>query len=369
MKKIFLLVILAFWMNATQSLFAQINNVSVDYDSPQCEGTCVFLIVDTTGYTTPPGSYAVWTKPGGLPSSWMVIDSGVGFVQSCGFLPSNNGSYTVTLYNSNGVFIDDTTVNISVTPLPINAGYNLITTCSSVTLIPYGGAHYRAWDPDHGGYTILFDSLHFTGTGLLYAGGGFAAHSSYWCSTIITINPIYANPLVITAIPSKWKIAPGQTTTITASANWPLNMSKTKWFKDGVQFTSNTLSVTVSDTGLYKVQMRATASSGNCIKSKQVRIKAKPVPSASGSESEKFEGEQSTLDLQLGPNPASDQIQIAGYDQLIVIVDINGQTIRKYEIDTFYGNENPFVIDVSAFPNGIYLVRSGEQTSKLIVSH
>lgn len=366
MKKTFLLVMLAFWMNATQSLFAQINNVSVDYDSP-CEGTCVFLTVDTSGYTNPPGSYVVCTKAGGLPASWLLDPNGF-FVQSCGFMPSDNGSYTVTLYNSNGVFIDDTTVTIFVNPTP-NAGYQLVEKCNSITLIPFGADGYATYDPVRGEFIIPFDSLYLTGTGLLFVGGGFRAFTTNGCYTDVTINQIWANPLVITATPSKWKIAPGESSTITASANYPLNLSKTKWFKDGVQFTQNTLSVTVSDTGLYKVQMRATASSGNCVKSKQIRIKAKPVPSASGSESEKFEGVQSTLDLQLGPNPASDQIQIAGYDQLIVIVDINGQPIRKYEIDTFYGNENPFVIDVSAFPNGIYLVRSGEQTSKLIVSH
>jgi hypothetical protein len=116
--------------------------------------------------------------------------------------------------------------------------------------------------------------------------------------------------------------------------------------------------------------MRATVAAGNCVNTKQIKITPKPIVGAregdGQNENEVVVGKESILDLQIGPNPASDQIQISGYDERVEILDMNGKVVSQLNFNTFEGT-SPQSVDVSSLANGIYLVRSGEQTQKLII--
>jgi hypothetical protein len=87
-----------------------------------------------------------------------------------------------------------------------------------------------------------------------------------------------------------------------------------------------------------------------------------------GDENEVVVGKESILDLQIGPNPANDQIQISGYDERVEILDVNGKIVGQFNFNTFEGT-SPQHVDISVLQNGMYLVRSGDQTVKLIVQH
>lgn len=368
MKKIIYLLLVVFGMSTPKTMYAQeILSVQINYGTP-CEGTYVNIYVDRAMQNAVDS--IIWTKNGSksaLPAGW-TYDSQIGHVDCYGFSVVDNGNYEVTCYMANGSS-QMVNVQLSVNPNP-NAGYSLITKCNSVEIVPSGGDYYLTYD-ENGGLSVPFYGDTLTGTGLLLPGGGFRAFTSNGCYSDVTIGQIWANPLVVSATPTKWSIAPGQSSTITASANWPTVMSKTKWFKNNLLYAQGCNTLTVTDTGLYKVQMRATAVSGGCVKAKQIRIKAKIVtPGARVGEEGEFEsveGQESILDLQVGPNPAQDQIQMTGYDENIEIFDLNGRLVNSFVFDTFAGNDQPQTIDVSSLPNGMYLVRSGEQTVKLLV--
>ncbi|MBK9320044.1 MAG: T9SS type A sorting domain-containing protein [Bacteroidetes bacterium] len=225
-----------------------------------------------------------------------------------------------------------------------------------------------------GGFTIPFDSLFFPNghdksIHRVAINGEFRVINQYGCYSDVAFYQIWVYPLVIDLQASRRRIAPGQSTTLSASTIWNTQNSKTKWFKNNQLIASGVDSVTVSDTGIYKVQMRATLAAGNCVNSKQIKITPKPVVSARmGAENELIEGKESLLDLQIGPNPASDQIQISGYDERVEILDVNGKIVDQFNFNTFEGT-SPQHVDISELQNGIYLIRSGDQTVKLIVQH
>ena len=263
-------------------------------------------------------------------------------------------------------------VDVIVHPKP-NGWYNLFTTCAGVTLYPGGGTNYLALS-EGGSFTVPFDSLFFENghdrsIHKVVNGGGFRVFNQYGCYSDVAFYQIWVYPLVIDLQASRRRIAPGQSTTLSASTIWNTQISKTKWFKNNQLIASGVDSVTVSDTGIYKVQMRATLAAGNSVNSKQIKITPKPVVSARmGAENELIEGKESLLDLQIGPNPASDQIQISGYDERVEILDVNGKIVDQFNFNTFEGT-SPQYVDISELQNGIYLIRSGDQTVKLIVQH
>ncbi len=366
MKKIIYLLLVVFGMNAPKQMYAQeILSVQPHYDTP-CEGTVVNIYVDRSNQNNVDS--IIWTKGGSklsLPAGW-TYDPQIGHVDCYGFSVADNGNYEVTCYMANGSS-QMVNVQLSVNPNP-NASYTLTPKCFGVVLQPIGADMYYKYD-DNGGFSVPFTSDTISTS---IVGGGFRAMNNNGCYTDVVVSPFSAPTLFgITLIPTKYVIKPGQTSTLTASANWPTVMSKTKWYKDGLLVAQGCSTFTASDTGLYKVQMRATVTSGNCVKSKQVRIKARIVsPGArieEGDDVEQLESQESILDLQIGPNPANDQIQVTGYDQDVAIFDANGRLIQSYTFDTFGGNERPQAVDVSYLPNGLYLVRSGEQGTKLII--
>ncbi len=384
MKKIIYLLLVVFGMNTPKEMHAQeILGVYPHYDSP-CEGTVVNIYVDRSLQNAVDS--IVWTKNGSkstLPAGW-TYDPQVGHVDCYGFYVVDNGNYEVTCYLSSGS-VEMVNIQLSVNPNP-NASYTLTPKCFGVVLQPIGADQYFKYD-DHGGFSVPFTSEIITGN---IVGGGFRAMNNNGCYTDVVVSPFTAPAVFgISLVPSKWQIKPGQSSTITASANWPVVMSKTKWYKDSTLVAQGCNSLTVTDTGLYKVQMRATPVSGGCVKSKQVRIKAKTVNGLrtlvatevkdteeddleGGTNGDEIEKHQSQSDLSekskllAWPNPASDQIQITGYDENVEIHDMNGKLVVSQRFDVFDGNV-PQTIDLSGFSNGIYFVRSGEQTVKLIV--
>lgn len=368
MKKAIYLLLVVFAIEAPKTVFAQtlcnsINSIQGPTTDP-CVGADATFVINRNDAQA--GTFN-WERldGGSLPLGFNVDPDGNVYISQVS--TADEGTYKCTFYGTTGCS-DIGLVDLVVTPNP-NASYTTVTKCNSVTLVPHGGASYLSLD-QNGEYTVPFDSLYLTGTGILFPGGGFRAFNASGCYSDVTIGQISANPLTLTLVPTKWRIKAGQSSTLTAGANWPVVTAKTKWFKNTLLFCQGVNQVTVTDTGSYRVQMRATMASGNCVKSKTIRIQ-RPVGSVRiGDEDgslEAIEGQESILDLQVGPNPASDQVQISGYDQDIEIFDINGRTIQTIQVDTFEGNNKPQIVDVHSLPNGIYLIRSGEQTTKLVV--
>jgi len=367
MKKIIYLLLVVFGMNAMQTLNAQGLYPIVGYYNSQCAGESV-AVWFMNGPPVITGVFT-WSKVGGgnLPQYWS-SDPQTGSVNCGDFQTINNGDYIVR-FISNGNIMDSAIVNLFVNPNP-NPWFTIDYKCNSTKVMPTGADYYKRLD-EYGDFTVPFDSLYLSGINNMLNFFGFRAFNNAGCYTDVYVGHVRIIQLTLWAEPTKWKIGPGQSTTINSYSNYPVVTSKTKWFKNGLLYAQGVDSIVTSDTGLYRVQMRADASSGGCIKSKGIRIKAKPVSGSrigeNNSEFESIEGKESILDLQIFPNPATDQIQIAGYDQDISIIDIHGRIVNNYKVDTFYGNSEPQTFDISHLVNGIYLVRSGEQTEKLII--
>ena len=366
MKKIYILLV-AVGMTAlatqTNAQCGEINSIQGPLQEP-CEGAEATFNVSRNHASN--GTFT-WTRASGIPlpvSFSSDMDGNATFTQA---FKDDEDTYVCTFSGLNGC-TEVAVVDLVVKSNP-NAGFAINTQCNLVTLTPGGGDYYLTYD-QNGGLTVPFTGYCLTGTGLLLTGGGFRAFKD-GCYSDVTINQIWANPMSITAIPTKWKINPGQTSTINATSNYPIKSSATKWFKNGVQIVSSNgaNSLTVSDTGTYKVQMRADVASGSCVKAKQIKIK-RPNPSeeSNNAEKPKTEGSLNTLDLRFGPNPASTQIQIFGYDEFVSILDANGRLIVEYKLNIFNGNEVGQTMDISSLPNGLYLIRSGDQSQKLVVS-
>lgn len=365
MKKIYILLVavgmtaLATQANAQCGKIQSIQGPSQD----PCENeNADFMIVP--GPSSQNGTFT-WSRMSGnpLPASFISnVDGNATLYQAS---KNDEDTYICTFVGSNCTEV--AVVDLVVKSNP-NAGFAINTQCNLVTLTPGGGDYYLTYD-QNGGLTVPFTGYSLSGTGLLLTGGGFRAFKD-GCYSDVTINQIWANPMSITAIPTKWKINPGQTSTINATSNYPIKSSATKWFKNGVQIVSSNgaNSLTVSDTGTYKVQMRADVASGSCVKAKQIKIKPKTVASINAGEKLVDEGSTNTLDLRFGPNPASTQIQIFGYDEFVRIFDANGRLIVEYKLNIFNGNEVGQTMDISSLPNGLYLIRSGDQSQKLVVS-
>lgn len=365
MKKIIYLILVAFGMNAPTQLFAQcgeINSIQGPTQDP-CEGADAIFDVSRNNICN--GTFT-WTRMSGDPLSVGFTSDVDGNANIDIVSKSDEDTYICTFVGVNGC-TEVGLVDLVVKSNP-NAGFALNTQCNLVTLTPGGGDYYLTYD-QNGGLTVPFTGYSLSGTGLLLTGGGFRAFKD-GCYSDVTINQIWANPMVVTAIPTKWKISPGQTSTINATSNYPIKSSATKWFKNGVQIVSSNgaNSLTVNDTGTYKVQMRADVASGSCVKAKQIKIKPKTVASTNAGEKLADEGSTNTLDLRFGPNPASSQIQLFGYDEIVSIVDANGKLIVEYKLNIFNGNEVGQTVDISSLPNGLYLIRSGDQSQKLVVS-
>ncbi|MBP6856133.1 MAG: T9SS type A sorting domain-containing protein [Candidatus Pacebacteria bacterium] len=369
MKKMIYILLVAVGMTAPATeMKAQCGEIqSVNSPQDPCEGTLgVELSINRTGQ---PGTIT-WSRVSGepLPAIFTTLANGDGMFYGQ-ITTDMTDTYICTFTGVNGC-TEIGGVDVVVNPNP-NGWFTLSTNCAGVTLYPGGGTNYLALN-ESGSYTVPFDSIFFPNghdksIHKVVNGGGFRVFNQYGCYSDVAHGQIWVYPLVIDLTASKRRISPGQSTTLTATTIWDVQNSKTKWFKNNVQFTQGVSCVTVSDTGTYKVQMRATVAAGNCVNTKQIKITPKPVIGARvGDENEIVVGKESILDLQIGPNPASDQIQISGYDERVEILDMNGKVVSQLNFNTFEGT-SPQNIDVSSLPNGMYLVRSGEQTQKLIV--
>lgn len=376
MKKIIMILLVAFGMNAPQtSLFAQCAPQIASIQGPNsdpCEGEQDFRFI--LNWTTLPNTQGVftWTRQSGasLPAGFNVFPEGnVQFTQPATVDMSD--VYQVVFQDTVTGCTETQLVGLMVHPKP-NGWYSLITKCNEIILHPGGGESYKNLD-QNGSYSILFDSLVFSYPQTktpqkLTNGGGFRVYSQFGCATDVAYYQIWSSPLMIAIQATKRRISPGQTSVLTATSFYhPVQGSKTKWYKNNTLVAQGCNTLTVTDTGVYKVQMRATVVAGNCVKTNQIKITPKPVVGARVDEDvESMIGQESILDLQIGPNPASDQIQISGYDEKIEILDMNGKIVNQLSFNTFEGT-SPQNVDVSSLPNGMYLIRSGEQTQKMII--
>ncbi len=375
MKKIIMMLLVAFGMNAPQttSLFAQCAPQIASIQGPNndpCEGEYDFRFILNWTSGIPGNGTFTWTRQSGEPPPAgfnMFPDGNVQFTQPA--TPDMSDVYQVVFQNAVNGCLETQLVGLMVHPKP-NGWYSLDTKCNEVVLHPGGGISYKNLD-ENGSYTIPFDSLVFNysqkNPQLLTMGGGFRVYSQFGCSSDVAFYQIWSHPLMIDIQATKKRISPGQTSVLTATASYhPIQGTKTKWFKNNVLVAQGCSTLTVADTGVYKVQMRSTVASGNCLKANQIKIIPKPTIGAKIGDDESVIGQESILDLQIGPNPASDQIQISGYDERVEILDMNGKVLNQLNFNTFEGT-SPQNVDVSSLPNGMYLVRSGEQSQKLII--
>jgi hypothetical protein len=73
--------------------------------------------------------------------------------------------------------------------------------------------------------------------------------------------------------------------------------------------------------------------------------------------------------LNIYPNPARDIVTISGIGEAVTITDLQGRTIVNYDLRFTIYDGNTATINVSALTQGVYLVRVGNKTGKLIINN
>lgn len=180
--------------------------------------------------------------------------------------------------------------------------------------------------------------------------------NSLGCSAITNwVGAIFnSNPPIYTITATQSPIGPGQSSTLSASSNYPV--SNYKWYKTGNSMllgTDSVFTITYPDTGKYKVRIKNTNGAGGCIINKFITV--------SGSNSIRIEDDVYNDELVVYPNPASNSISISGYDYPVEIMDSHGRTIYSQHL-----TDQVSTIDISKFSSGIYFVRTGDRSVKFI---
>lgn len=355
----------------------EIASITPSPDAP-CSGT-VMSVFFQRNYNYATGTFK-WSRTNGnpLPANWNTYPNG--FASCSPFMITDNGEYLLTFDDGAG-YIETDSVNLSVgvSPIPtigqLSQCFGVVLLAGDMATPPKGTTATYAWMDYNGNYTIPGNTFIYSGNGGMGTSQDVQITYSTGCKNSVFSNQIFPAEMAITLTRSKWKISPGQTSTLTASANWPVIQQNVKWFQNGVLYAQGVSQITVSTPATYRVQMRTDMASGNCVKSTQLKVLPMGPSSSdtdtSSEENEKMEIVQSNehlLDLQIGQNPVQTQLQLSNYNDLIEIVDINGRVVVT---QNFTGSDErpPVYIDVTGLNNGIYLVRSGDQTQKMVVSH
>lgn len=380
MKKIIYLLLVVVGLTTPQHNYAQSFvglDASISYDdSPvACEGGgCVFLtIFDTTssGVVITNPSY-VWTKIGGtLPANFSTNPYAFGSASMCGLAAIDSGCYKIDIFDGT-TMVYSKTLKVSVTPYPSHYSVTGSFTCANYQVTIAGGVGVTLADFNSASlpnpYTFIFaydpTTPQPSNYGLVIKEGG--------CKfDLVRPYPLWETKHSPTVKLSKDRNRAwfGHPAKLSATTAWTSDTTKTKWFKNGLLYATGGNTLSVSDSGLYKVQLKVWSDSLNhgtvCYKVKSVTIKGKLTTARLSDDSEdEMISSEKTIDLQVGPNPASSQIMVSGYDDHIEIYDVNGRMVASIAAEE---DSAPVTISVAELPGGLYFVRSGDQTQKVMV--
>ncbi len=113
---------------------------------------------------------------------------------------------------------------------------------------------------------------------------------------------------------------------------------------------------TFPDTGSYRVRMRNTSASGNCIVDLYYTLTGVALAKVGG-------GSATDNTLQVYPNPATSELWVEGHLGRFQVRDAFGRTV----VDQFCATER-IVVDVSSWPSGLYVLQSGRHSVKVLVT-
>lgn len=285
-----------------------------------CAGGCVDF---TDGSTGSPGAW-IWSFPGGNPSSATVQSP----TNICYDSP---GVYDVTL-TAIGTAGSDTLTKagyITVYALPAASAGGNTSTClgDSITLTASGGGSYL-WSP--GGET----TASITVGPVLATDYSVAVTDSNGCSASDTAS-VSINALPVVSLGSDTTLCIGCQITLD-----PGNPGSTFLWSTGA--TSNT--ILVNAPGTYWVQVTGPA---GCVSSDTILIEQGGVSLDNAL----------SFDLQVYPNPASTDLQLAWADMGtaldVILMDVHGRALFSQSQVT----SSHLGIDVSSLSSGIYLLK------------
>ena len=202
------------------------------------------------------------------------------------------------------------------------------------------------------------DTVMCTGCTWFYVGGPTVIiTNAAGCEAMTYIQgPTFNNqPATYTITASQNPIGPGQSSILTAATNYAI--SSYKWYKTGsttLLGTGSQYTVNYSDVGKYKARFKITNADGGCIFNKFITI------NASGPSSKTSSDELYDATLVVYPNPASSEITLNGNEEFVEIYDMNGRLVKSINTPEITPK-----VDVRDLPQGLYLIKSMDQTTKL----
>jgi hypothetical protein len=306
---------------------------------------------------------SAWTA---LPVGWTKVNGGESITRS-DFKISHNGEYRLVFKESVTLCSDTVFLAFSVFPAPLPV--------VSFTYTCYGG-YFKA--VDNRNVSGVGNSYEWMDTSGVYQAGlstmvkncGIActdtvlytsqsvritnAHGCY--NTAVSGTIPNSQPSVHSVQASLNPIGPGDTSILSVFSNYPLATVKWyKWNSTSPISSSHTLMRTFPDTGTYRVRMRNTSASGNCIVDLHYTLTGIMLARV---------GDDSAADvsLQVYPNPAISMLWVEGHTGHLQVMDAFGRTV----LDQLYAAER-ITIDVSKWPSGIYVLKSGSRSLKVLV--
>lgn len=294
-----------------------------------------------------------------IPSGW-IPSSGFDVISEFSVSTSDNGEYRVIFIEAGTGCSDTAFTTVFVNTAP---AVDIFTTniCNGVQLVandnnnPSGTGNTYEWNQSG---TSDPSTIIYTGPGGMGSGQYVLVTNSLGCTGEDFTGSLFPQPGVYTLTATKRKILAGQQSKLTATSNYPVAFYK--WFKNGVMIpgaAGNQYTVLWPDTGNYRVRMQHTVAAGNCNINKFITISKKVVIR---------ESDGITYDAQLTayPNPASDKIFIGGHEEIIEIYTMNGALVLRETISAPVAE-----LSIAGLENGLYILRSGEQYTKISINH
>jgi hypothetical protein len=309
-----------------------------------------------------------WRKIGNsswasLSSEWFIHPDG--HINLSIFKFNHNGEYRI-IFTESGTGCKDTLItSLSVLKAP-KPGVGFQYTCYGGIFTagdarnPSGNGNTYSWDSGGGVYVPgpKTQTVSCSGCTWLSTGGPqvLITNSNGCSATGFYPNPVLnSQPATYTVTASQNPIGPGQSSILTAVTNYAV--SSYKWYKTGsttLLGTGSQYTVNYSDVGKYKARFKIANADGGCIFNKFITI------NASGPSSKTSSDEIYDATLVVYPNPASSEITLNGNEEVVEIYDMNGRLIKSINTPEI----NPKV-DVRDLPQGLYLIKSMDQTTKL----
>ena len=310
-----------------------------------------------------------WRKNGNsnwasLPLGWNIHPDG--HIDNSIFKFNHNGEYRI-IFTETGTGCKDTLYkSFSVLKAP-KPGVGFQYTCYGGIFTAYDsrntsgiGNTYLWWDNGGGVYVPgpNTETASCSGCTWLSVGGPqvLITNSNGCGATANYPSQVFnSQPATYTIAASQNPIGPGQSSILTAATNYAV--SSYKWYKTGsttLLGTGNQYTVNYSDVGKYKARFKITNADGGCIFNKFITI------NASGPSSKTSSDELYDATLVVYPNPATSEITLNGNEEIVEIYDMNGRLVKSINTPEITPKVN-----VSDLPQGLYMIKSMDQTTKL----